>query len=250
MWTKRISKAESTAQHSHIIGFITQKKFKRVENFQEHYQLLEKLGSGGFGTVHSGLHRRSNVPCAIKVIEKESLYNDRRIELNKNELELLEEIDHPQIVRTYELMEDQSCFYIIMEVMRGGTLMDKIGNSRSGFNEHKAASVIHQLLRALNYMHERNIMHRDLKPENILCEDLTDLGEDDLQIKVADFGLSTKYDPQAMRNDACGTYRFFAPELCRCEPFDSKIDVWAVGCIAYILIAQKYPWYDRSNVQN
>lgn len=115
--------------------------------------------------------------------------------------------------------------------------MSKIASSESGFNEQKAASVIHQLLLALNYMYKRNIMHRDLKPQNILCEDLTDLPQDELEIKVADFGLSTKYDPYSMKNDVCGTLRFWAPELCKNEPYGPKVDVWAFGCIAYILIA-------------
>lgn len=93
-------------------------------------------------------------------------------------------------------------------------------------------------------------MHRDLKPENILCEDSTDLGEDELHIKLCDFGLSTKYDPDGMRMDGCGSYRYFSPELCRGDGFGPKIDVWAVGCITYMLLAQKYPFYDKSNTRD
>ena len=129
-------------------------KFKLIKNFRDHYELVTKLGQGGFGTVFSGLHRRSQTPCAIKQISKASLDTDRKLELNRNEFEIMEEITHPHIVRTFELLEDTRNYYIIMEVMKGGNLMDKIAARRSGFNEHAAASVIHQLLLAINYMHD------------------------------------------------------------------------------------------------
>ena len=129
-------------------------KFKNVNNFRDHYELVTKLGNGGFGTVYSGLHKRSQTPCAIKQISKASLDTDRKLELNRNEFEIMEEITHPHIVRTFELMEDSRNYYIIMEVMKGGSLMDKIAARKSGFNEHTAASVIHQILLAINYMHE------------------------------------------------------------------------------------------------
>ena len=114
-------------------------KFKNVNNFRDHYELVTKLGNGGFGTVYSGLHKRSQTPCAIKQISKASLDTDRKLELNRNEFEIMEEITHPHIVRTFELMEDSRNYYIIMEVMKGGNLMDKIASRKSGFSEHNAA---------------------------------------------------------------------------------------------------------------
>ena len=94
-------------------------------------------------------------------------------ELNKNELEILEETKHPNITRIFELMEDEKNYYIIMEMITGGNLLNKVSAVKK-FTESMAANVIHQLLLALNYMHKKNIMHRDLKPENILCEDFID----------------------------------------------------------------------------
>ena len=90
-------------------------------------------------------------------------------------------------------MEDDRCFYIIMELVSGGNLFEMINNSRSRFSESDAANIVKQILLALNYMHGQNIMHRDLKPENLLCEQKDD-GE--VVIKLTDFGFATKYDPE------------------------------------------------------
>ena len=92
-------------------------------------------------------------------------------------------------------------------------------------------------------MHGRSIMHRDLKPGNVLCEDYTDLAEGEMHVKLADFGLSTKFDPDEKRRDGCGTYTFFAPELCNRVAYDAKVDVWAMGVIAYLLLTLKYPFF-------
>ena len=93
--------------------------------------------------------------------------------MNKNELAALEETVHPHITRVFELMEDDRCYYIIMELVSGGNLFDMI-RSKHRFSESDAANIIKQLLLALNYMHGLNIMHRDLKPENLLCENSDD----------------------------------------------------------------------------
>mmetsp|Transcript_29596 Transcript_29596/g.36711 ORF Transcript_29596/g.36711 Transcript_29596/m.36711 type:complete len:157 (+) Transcript_29596:466-936(+) len=153
--------------------------------------------------------------CAIKVIPKLNLNTKRRQELNRNEFEIVEEISHPHIVRVFELMEDSENFYIMMELMQGGDLLHKLIADDKPFTEAKAASVISQILLALNFMHARNIMHRDLKLENILCEDFSDLSTDEIHIKLADFGLATKFDPDEMRTDGCGTTQYYAPEICR-----------------------------------
>ena len=97
-------------------------KFKNVEDFSSHYTLHKQLGRGSFGTVHAGLHVRSQMPCAIKIIAKARIRSARDREQNKNEFEILEEISHPHIVRVFELMEDQSNYYVVMELMQGGDL--------------------------------------------------------------------------------------------------------------------------------
>ena len=107
---------------------------------------------------------------------------------------MLEETTHPNITRIFELMEDEKNYYIVMEVVTGGNLLDKIGKMKH-FTEQTAAKIIFQLLLALNLMHSKNIMHRDLKPENILVEENADMNDSEIRIKLTDFGFATKYDP-------------------------------------------------------
>ena len=96
--------------------------------------------------------------------------------------------------------------------------------------------MIHQILLALNFMHGKNIMHRDLKPENILCEDFLDADIDELHVKIADFGLATRYEPEVMRFDGCGSLEFQSPEMCRNDAYNEKVDIWAVGVMTYLML--------------
>lgn len=161
-----------------------------MHKFTDFYRISKELGSGAFGTVKLGSHRRSGVPCAIKIIKKESLaVADVYQELMRNELAVLESTVHPHITRVFELMEDKRNYYIIMELISGGNLLDLIYEQKR-FTEKSAATVMRQLLFALNFMHSKNITHRDLKPENLLCE-ATDDGS--ICIKLTDFGFACYY---------------------------------------------------------
>ena len=118
------------------------------------------------------------------------------MQLNKNEFEIVEQIAHPHIVRVYELLEDDYSFYIVMELMSGGSLSNRIRDAPGGYlTEAQSVGIIHQLLLALNFMHGLGIMHRDIKPDNVLCEDFSDLPRDQIQVKLADFGLAIKQQP-------------------------------------------------------
>ena len=108
--------------------------------------------------------------------------------------------------------------------------------------------MIRQILLALNFMHSKNIMHRDLKPENILCEDCAGMQEDEIIIKLTDFGFATKFDPDGQEKHtlSLGSAMYMAPELCQEEEYDSKVDVWSIGVIAFVLLAGMPPFYDRT----
>ena len=103
------------------------------------------------------------------------------------------------------------------------------------------------MLLALNFMHKKNIMHRDLKPENILCEAASDIANDELVIKLTDFGFAVKYDPNKKETLSLGSPLYMAPELCKETQYDFKVDVWAVGVIAFVLLTGTPPFYDKIN---
>jgi len=243
---RRLSKAERAEQSANFLNFKNKMKFKTVNRFHEHYQLMKELGAGAFGTVKIGKHRKTQMPCAIKIIKKESLkVHEIYEELNKNELEVLEVTQHPNITRIFELMEDKHYYYIVMEIITGGNLLQVIGKMK-WFTEQQAAKVIKQLLLALNFMHQKNIMHRDLKPENILVEEnADDVNNNDIYIKLTDFGFATKYDSNKKQTLSLGSPLYMAPELCKEIAYDNKVDVWAVGVITYILLSGSPPFYDR-----
>ena len=205
--------------------------------------MIKEIGSGAFGSVHFGKHKKSDVPCAIKKITKRSLkVANVYQELNTNELNVLEDTVHPHITRVFELMEDSRCYYIIMELVSGGNLFDMIKQEKQ-FSEEKAASVIKQLCLALNYMHGLNIMHRDLKPENLLCEKNDD-GQ--VMVKLTDFGFATYFDPDKPQTLSLGSPLYMAPELCNETQYDNKVDVWATGIITFALLTGTAPFSGRT----
>jgi calcium-dependent protein kinase len=139
-------------------------------------------------------------------------------------------------MRIYELLEDDDNYYIISEFIRGGELFDRIIKSKQ-FNEEKASFLIYQILLALNYIHNKNIMHRDLKPENILLES----GDiNNLNIKLSDFGFATYYAPGESLQ--CGSPLYMAPEIVKSEKYTEKVDIWSTGVIAYILLSGRPPF--------
>ena len=137
-----------------------------------------------------------------------------------------------------------------MEVVTGGDLLAKIGRLQQ-FTESQAAHVIEQVLLALNFMHKKNIMHRDLKPENLLCEEnADDVNDEEIYIKLTDFGFATKYDSSKKQTLSLGSPMYMAPELVKEEAYDFKVDCWATGVITYILLTGAPPFYDRRNPNN
>ena len=147
------------------------------------------LGRGGFGSVYMCKNFVSNQMCALKIVRKQTMCQTKEMmRLMEQELNVLKIADHPNIVNLYDLLEDDTNFYVVSELMRGGDLSNFM-DTHDRLTERQAASVIKQTLQAINYMHQQNFLHRDLKPENILLQDTTH----PLHVKIADFGLATQF---------------------------------------------------------
>lgn len=129
----------------------------------------------------------------MKIIKKTSLNQNKVLPtLMMNELDVLKKTNHPNIMNVVEILEDDMHFYVVSEILEGGELFDRITEVQS-FSEKKAAYILQQVLLAINYMHKKNISHRDLKPENILLESKH---VDSLEVKIADFGFASFFDPK------------------------------------------------------
>lgn len=151
------------------------------------------------------------------------------------EMEIMKKLDHPNILRIFEVYQDQKRYYLITELCTGGELFDEIAK-KSVFSEKDAAVIIEQILEAISYCHSRSIVHRDLKPENILID-----SQNNNNIKVIDFGTSQKMQPKVKMNQAFGTSYYIAPEVLYTD-YDEKCDVWSIGVIMYILLSGKPPF--------
>jgi calcium-dependent protein kinase len=158
-----------------------------LDNVTNHYTFKRVLGNGHFGIVREAtrIAADNQINYAIKSINKETVVGNERV--LKRELQILRTLDHPSIIKLYEIYEDAKYLHLVTECCYGGDLFDKIV-TKGGYPEKKAQVIMKKLFEAVNHMHASNIAHRDLKPENILF-----VGEDDddSEIKLIDFGLSS-----------------------------------------------------------
>ncbi|CDW91278.1 protein kinase domain containing protein [Stylonychia lemnae] len=192
------------------------------------YRILETIGKGSYGEVKKIQSKTNYELRAMKIIRKEDVSKEYMQSL-LNEIDILKQLDHPNIVRIYEFYQDKLHFYLITEYIEGGELFDKITKVKC-FTEADAAKVMKQLLSAVVYCHNKKIVHRDLKPENLLI----DLKTQD-SLKVIDFGTSQIFDPNTKMHQKYGTRRY-----------DEKCDVWSCGVIMYILLCG-YPPFKGKN---
>eukprot|EP00659_Diplonema_papillatum_P013432 gene13432-20689_t len=186
---------------------------KRIFNLndsrvEDHYVIGDELGKGTFAVVKMGVHTKTKEKVAIKIIDKNSL--DVKIENLKTEVRILMNVKHPNIVNLLDVFEDDDRLYLIMELMTGGELFDKICNDYpSGYSEQQAAELARQIIEAVKYLHGRGIIHRDLKPENLLFATPDDTTA---QIKISDFGLAKIWNGDTLARTACGSPNYVAPE--------------------------------------
>jgi serine/threonine protein kinase len=189
-----------------------------------------------FSTVYQCRHLATNEMLAVKVIEKSSL-DDQESDAMHNEIAILKLVNHPNITRLREMFETRTHLYIVMRLVRGGDLFNRI-KARKCFKEAVTREVIWSLFSAVKYLHARGIVHRDIKPENILCLD----ADDDSKIIISDFGLSKFATPKELMKVACGTLCYVAPEVLKCSGYGFSVDIWSIGVIMYLLLRGRLPF--------
>ncbi|CAD8060260.1 unnamed protein product [Paramecium sonneborni] len=207
-----------------------------------HYNFGKVLGQGAFGKVWKVTHKTTGLIRAIKQIKKSSIIKEEEQRLF-SEMNILKNLDHPHIVKLFELFQDENNYYLVTEYLSGGELFDRI-KKMSSFSESIAADYIRQILLATLHCHEQNIVHRDLKPENIIF-----ISEDpQSQLKVIDFGTSRKFDNQKQMSKRLGTPYYIAPEVLG-HSYSEKCDIWSCGVILYILLCGYPPFVGKSENQ-
>lgn len=190
------------------------------------------IGEGSFSEVFKGFHQDTKRVVAIK-----SLRVNKKNKLNriKFEINIMQNLDHPNIVKLYEIVEeDDNKIHLVMEYCSGGTLEKFIENNEI-LNESQVHYYLKDLSQGLKYLRTKNILHRDLKPHNLLISE-------DNKLKISDFGLSTELENDKMTDTLCGSPLYMAPEIITNNVYGVKSDLWSVGVIMYQLIYGKHPY--------
>lgn len=211
---------------------VRKSKLERQVSGDEHitnkYDLGRTLGDGNFAIVRQSKLKAGSGEFAMKVIDKPKLRGKEH--MVENEIEIMKDCHHHNIVKLYEEYETSDKIYLVMELVKGGDLFDAITQSVK-FGEVDSARMVKDLCNALFYLHSRSIVHRDLKPENLLVHRNKD---GSISLKLADFGLAMEVKEPIFT--VCGTPTYVAPEILSEIGYGLEVDMWAVGVITYILL--------------
>ena len=208
-------------------------------DIHKYYEFKQNLGSGNFGIVKLGISKLGNKQkVAIKSVLLERVKSD--LQNLQRELTILKSVDHPNIIKLYEVFQDEKYIHIVMEFCSGGELFDRL-EKKGRYSEKEAANLMYKLFHAINHMHTSNISHRDLKPENCLF----DTKRDDAEIKLVDFGLASRFNKDLGMSTLVGTPYYVAPEIINGN-YGPECDIWSLGVILYTLLVG-YPPFRGEN---
>ncbi|KAF7659912.1 hypothetical protein LDENG_00291210 [Lucifuga dentata] len=215
------------------------KKHQHKHNLKHRYEVMETLGKGTYGKVKKAVERATLKTVAIKSICKERIIDDLdRIHIQR-EIEITSSLRHPNIIRFHEVFESRDKIVIVMEYASRGELYDYIYERRR-LPETEARDIFRQMISAVHYCHKNGVVHRDLKLENILLDQ-------ELNVKLADFGLSNHFRRDTLLQTYCGSPLYAAPEIVKGLPYQGpEVDCWALGVLLYALVYSSMP-FDGAN---
>ncbi len=206
----------------------------------DYYEVVKKLGQGTYGKVYSVKNKTTGEIRACKQLSKHMIQDKTQFQ---TEIEIMIKLTHPNILKIYEVFEDERYFYLIIEKCNGGELFEKIQKKISEgklYSEKDIAKIFEQFISAIAYCHANGICHRDLKPENILF--LKEGSEENNPIKVIDFGVGGLFkDSNSKMKLRVGSAYYMAPEVIKGK-YNEKCDVWSAGVILYILLSGEPPF--------
>ncbi|XP_040887240.1 serine/threonine-protein kinase MARK2 isoform X10 [Toxotes jaculatrix] len=204
------------------------------------YRLLKTIGKGNFAKVKLARHVLTGKEVAVKIIDKTQL-NSSSLQKLFREVRIMKMLNHPNIVKLFEVIETEKTLYLVMEYASGGEVFDYLV-AHGRMKEKEARAKFRQIVSAVQYCHQKCIVHRDLKAENLLLDA-------DMNIKIADFGFSNEFTLGNKLDTFCGSPPYAAPELFQGKKYDGpEVDVWSLGVILYTLVSGSLP-FDGQNLK-
>ena len=207
-------------------------------SFLKEYKIKGVLGKGSYGEVRLAIHTKTDELFAVKMYPRKFLNDKIKNQNIQNEKDLLNQIDHPHIIKLFKVVEGVQTIWFVTEYAGKRSLHEVLsdGMNMPTLTEDEARPVIWQLCQTLIYLHKENIIHRDIKLHNILIND-------DHQLKLIDFGFALKLKPEDKIHVFCGTPSYMSPEIVNRTPYDGKSsDIWALGVCAYRMIVGTFPF--------
>ncbi|KAL2071443.1 hypothetical protein VTL71DRAFT_12678 [Oculimacula yallundae] len=210
---------------------------KKAEQRIGAYQIIRTLGEGSFGKVKLAVHRVTNQQVALKIIARKKLISRDMAGRVEREIEYLQLLRHPHIIKLYTVIKTQLEIIMVLEYA-GSELFDYIVQNGK-MKEDEARRFFQQIICAVEYCHRHKIVHRDLKPENLLLDE-------NLNVKIADFGLSNIMTDGNFLKTSCGSPNYAAPEVINGKLYAGpEVDVWSCGVILYVLLVGRLPFDDE-----
>ncbi|XP_070503254.1 calcium/calmodulin-dependent protein kinase type II alpha chain isoform X2 [Chironomus tepperi] len=208
--------------------------------FSDNYEIKEELGKGAFSIVKRCVQKSTGLEFAAKIINTKKL-TSRDFQKLEREARICRKLQHPNIVRLHDSIQEENFHYLVFDLVTGGELFEDIV-AREFYSEADASHCIQQILESVNHCHQNGVVHRDLKPENLLLASKAK----GAAVKLADFGLAIEVqgEQQAWFGFA-GTPGYLSPEVLKKEPYGKAVDIWACGVILYILLVGYPPFWDE-----
>ena len=204
------------------------------------YKIKQVIGEGTFSKVKLGINKITKEKVAIKILEKSKIIEKDDLERIFREMKIIKQLNHENIVKVYDVFENNEYYFIIMDYCEGGELFDYIVK-KERLKEEEAAYFFYQIINALEYIHSKGIVHRDLKPENLLLKG-------DNILKIIDFGLSNYFNGKKLLITPCGSPCYASPEMVSGNKYNGfDIDIWAIGIILYAMLCGYLPFEDDDN---
>ena len=211
--------------------------------FREVYQLNKKLKSGTFSTVCRGVHRITGQQVAVKCILRKKIEPSVDAAVFEEVL-IMSGLHHKYICPMIDYFEEDRCHFVVMELERGGDLCERL-NDKGTYSEDDARKVVRNICEAMDFVHTRGFAHCDIKPRNYLLRSKND----DVDVRLADFGFAQHVHAPNSLTSQCGTPFFVAPEVINRMPYDQKVDMWSIGVTTYLLLCGDTPFNGKNRQQ-